>query len=80
MPKMIKLADGSEFELDDAIVAIQDSHTVVLSDDDAIFFQRQLEFIESQSYDTLYPDLEARDAFGVDSTGGAGINLSLIHI
>ena len=74
MPKMIKLADGSEFELDDAIVAIQDSHTVVLSDDDAIFFQRQLEFIESQSYDTLYPDLEARDAFGVDSTGGAGIN------
>lgn len=74
MPKMIKLADGSEFELNDAIVRIQDSASVTLSDDDAVFFQRQLEFIEAQTYDTLYPDLEARDAFGTDTTGGAGIN------
>lgn len=74
MPKMIKLADGSEFELNDAILRIMDSASVTLSDDDAVFFQRQLEFIEAQTYDTLYPDLEARDAFGVDSTGGAGVN------
>ena len=73
MPKMIKLNDGSEFELDDALVAIQNNNAVTLSDDDAVFFQRQLEFIEAQTYDTLYPDLEARDAFGVDTTGGAGI-------
>ncbi|UIU47131.1 major capsid protein [Escherichia phage SKA49] len=74
MPKMIKLADGSEFELNDAIARIQDSGTVPLNDDDAVFFQRQLEFIEAQTYDTLYPELEARAAFGVDTTGGAGVN------
>ncbi|QEG07862.1 major capsid protein [Escherichia phage Mangalitsa] len=74
MPKMIKLADGSEFELNDAIARIQDSGTVPLNDDDAVFFQRQLEFIEAQTYDTLYPELEARAAFGVDTTGGPGVN------
>lgn len=73
MPKLIKLNDGSDFELDDALVAIQSNASVTLSDDDAVFFQRQLEFIEAQTYDTLYPDLEARDALGVDTTGGAGI-------
>ncbi|WJN63690.1 major capsid protein [Erwinia phage Aioli] len=73
MPKLIKLNDGSEFELDDALVAIQSNASVTLSDDDAVFFQRQLEFIEAQTYDTLYPDLEARDALGVDTTGGAGV-------
>ena len=74
MPKMIKLADGSEFDLRDAIATIQSQNPTRLSDDDAVFFQRQLEFIEAQTYDTLYPDLEARDAFGTDTTGGAGIN------
>lgn len=72
MPKIIKLADGTDFELDEALVRIQDSGTVTLTDDDAVYFQRQLEFIEAQTYDTLYPDLEARDAFGVDTTGGPG--------
>ena len=74
MAKTVKLADGTEFVLDDAIVAIQDSASVALSDDDAVFFQRQLEFIEAQTYDTLYPELEARACFGVDTTGGPGIN------
>ena len=73
MPKMIKLADGSEFELRDAIATIQSQNPTRLSDDDAVFFQRQLEYIEAQTYDTLYPDLEARDAFGVDNTGGPGV-------
>ena len=73
MPKMVKLLDGSEFELDDALVRIQDAGTVVLNDDSAVFFQRQLEFIEAQTYDTLYPELEAREAFGVDTTGGPGV-------
>lgn len=72
--KIIKLADGSEFELRDAIANLQDSAAVVLTDDDAVFFQRQLELIEAQTYDTLYPELEAREAFGTDTTGGAGIN------
>lgn len=73
MPKIIKLLDGSEFELDEAIARLQDSASVTLSDDDAVFFQRQLEYIEQQTYDTLYPDLEAREAFGVDTTGGPGV-------
>lgn len=73
MPKMIKLSDGSEFELDDALVAIQQNAAVSLNDDDAVFFQRQLEFIEAQTYDQLYPDLEARESFGVDTSGGPGV-------
>ena len=73
MPKMIKLLDGSEFELNDAILRIQDAAPVAMSDNDAVFFQRQLEFIEAQTYDQLYPELEARAAFGVDTTGGPGV-------
>lgn len=72
MPKMIRLNDGTEFELNDAMVALQ-SQSVRLSDDDSVFFQRQLEFIEAQTYDVLYPELEAREAFGVDTSGGAGV-------
>lgn len=73
MAKMIKLADGTEFALNPAIEAIQNSQQVVLSDSDAVFMQRQLEFIEQQTYDVLYPDLEAREAFGVDTSGGPGV-------
>lgn len=73
MPKMIKLNDGTEYELKDAMMNLQ-AVSVTLSDDDAVFFQRQLEFIEVQTYDQQYPDLEARAAFGTDTTGGAGIN------
>ncbi|QHJ79816.1 MAG: hypothetical protein [Caudoviricetes sp.] len=72
MAKIIKLHDGSEFELNDAMVRLVDT-VASLNDDDAVFFQRQLEFIETQTYDTLYPDLEARESLGVDTTGGAGI-------
>ena len=76
MPKTIKLLDGSEVELNDEMTNLQSSAAlqgVVLKDDDAVFFQRQLEYIEAQTYDTLYPDLEARDAFGTDTTGGPGV-------
>lgn len=74
MSKIIKLADGTDFELDVALVRIQDSGSVTLTDDDAVFFQRQLEYIEAQTYDNLYPELEAREAFGVDTSGGPGVN------
>lgn len=77
MPKIIKLADENgvvqDVELQDQYVALQLNTATRLTDDDALFMQRQLEFIEAQSYDTLYPDLEARDAFGVDTSGGPGI-------
>ena len=43
-----------------------------LTDDDGIFFQRQLEAIEAQTYDVLYPDLEARSCFKTNTFGGAG--------
>lgn len=77
MPKIIKLADENgvlqDITLKDQYVSLQDNPSIRMSDDDALFMQRQLEFIEAQSYDTLYPDLEARDAFGVDTSGGPGI-------
>lgn len=43
-----------------------------LRDDDGMFFQRQLEAIESQTYDVLYPDLEARSCFTTNTFGGEG--------
>lgn len=73
MPKIITLTDGEEFELNDAVLALIDSSLTTLTDEDGVFFQRQLEYIETQTYDVLYPDLEARDCFGVDSTGGPGV-------
>lgn len=78
MPKIIKLADENgvmqDVKLDDQYVALLSNPASRLLDDgDALFFQRQLEFIESQSYDVLYPELEAREAFGVDTSGGPGI-------
>jgi len=87
MPKLVQLADSDfnrlnrlglelpnkEVEICDAIVAIQNSNQVSLSDADGIFFQRQLEYIEQQSYDVQYPDLEARECFSVDNSGGAGV-------
>jgi hypothetical protein len=87
MPKLVTLADSDyerlnrfgldletpSVELCDAILAIQGSAKITMSDADGIFFQRQLEYIEQQSYDVVYPDLEARDCFGVDTSGGAGV-------
>lgn len=43
-----------------------------MGDDGGAFFERQLEAIEQQTYDVLYPDLEARDCFPTNSFGGAG--------
>ncbi|MGL5015974.1 MAG: major capsid family protein [Bacteroidales bacterium] len=43
-----------------------------LTDSDGVFFQRQLEAIEAQTYDVLYPDLEARTTFKTNTFGGAG--------
>ncbi|MBG6242982.1 MAG: DUF2184 domain-containing protein [Candidatus Symbiopectobacterium sp. Dall1.0] len=73
MPKIVRLTDGEEVELTSAIENIQKSEQVTLSDSDAVFFQRQLEYIEQQSYDILYPELEARECFGVDNSGGPGV-------
>lgn len=61
----------SEVELGDAMERLVDQD-VRLSDDSGVFFQRQLEAIESQTYDVLYPDLEARECFITNVFGGAG--------
>ena len=48
---------------------------VLLGDDEGLFFQRQLEYIQAQSYDVLYPELMAREVFALNTEGGEGINL-----
>lgn len=47
---------------------------VITSDSEGLFFQRQLEYIQAQSYDVLYPDLMARNCFANNTEGGEGIN------
>jgi len=74
--RVIKLNDGTEFELNDAIDAIIQAGQVNLADSEGVFFQRQLEAIETQTYDVLYPDLEARDVFKTNTFGGAGATSS----
>ncbi len=46
---------------------------IILSDDEGVFFQRQLEYVQAQSYDVLYPDLMGRECFSLNSEGGEGI-------
>ena len=45
-----------------------------LSDDEGVFFMRQLEHIQAQSYDVLYPELKGRTLFALNTEGGEGIN------
>lgn len=74
MPKEITLADGQTVVLKDQYVAlIENPNAVQLTDSDGLFFQRQLEAIETETYDVLYPDLEAREVFITNTFGGAGI-------
>lgn len=72
MSREVKLADGSVEILNDHFEKLVDADTR-LSDNDGLFMQRQLEFIEAQSYDVLYPDLEARECFQTNTLGGAGV-------
>ena len=72
MSREVKLADGSVEILNDHFEKLVDADTR-LSDNDGLFMQRQLEFIEAQSYDVLYPDLEARECFQTNTQGGAGV-------
>ncbi|QWY14090.1 major capsid protein [Aeromonas phage pAh6.2TG] len=74
--KFFDAAQGKEVEVvlraDIARLIDQD---VRLTDSDGVFFQRQLEAIESQTYDVLYPDLEARSCFKTNTFGGAGARI-----
>lgn len=47
----------------------------VLADSEGLFFQRQLEYIQAQSYDVLYPELKGRTCFASNTEGGEGTNV-----
>lgn len=61
-----------DVELSDAVANIVASGQ--MNDDEGIFFQRQLEYIQAQSYDVLYPELKGRGLFALNTEGGEGIN------
>lgn len=63
-----------EFEISDAVENLI-NQGALLNDDEGIFFQRQLEYIQAQSYDVLYPDLMGRNCFSTNTEGGEGINV-----
>lgn len=65
--------NGTTEVLNDAVEALLNDSRVEMSDSDGLFFQRQLEAIETQTYDVLYPDLEARECFTTNTFGGAGV-------
>jgi hypothetical protein len=62
-----------EVMMNDAIENLRNQN-VFTTDDEGIFFQRQLEYIQAQSYDVLYPDLKGRTTFALNTEGGEGIN------
>jgi hypothetical protein len=62
-----------EVELTDAISAMVANGTFA-TDDEGLFFQRQLEYIQATSYDVLYPDLKGRELLTTNTEGGEGIN------
>lgn len=69
-----KATGGKEsVELSDAISAIL-SQGGLVNDSEGVFFARQLEYIQAQSYDVLYPQLKGRDIFSTNTEGGEGIN------
>lgn len=75
MAKQVTFKDenGQEqtFELRHDIAHLVDS-VETFTDSDGVFFQRQLEAIETATYDVLYADLEARECFTTNTFGGAG--------
>jgi len=84
MPKLVKInvldeatrlptGKVEEVMMNDATAAlVAVGHFV--NDDEGIFFQRQLEYIQAQSYDVLYPELMGRTCFASNTEGGEGIN------
>ena len=64
---------AEEVVLGDAVARLVDSGAI-LNDSDGVFFQRQLEYIQAQSYDVLYPNLKGREVFALNTEGGEGVN------
>ena len=66
-------AEQVDFVINDAVENLI-AQGAFANDDEGIFFQRQLEYIQAQSYDVLYPDLMGRECFSLNTEGGEGIN------
>jgi len=66
-------AEKVDFVINDAVENLI-AQGIFKTDDEGIFFQRQLEYIQAQSYDVLYPDLMGRECFSTNTEGGEGIN------
>lgn len=62
-----------EYVINDAVENLI-NQGVFATDDEGIFFQRQLEYIQAQSYDVLYPELMGRQILPLNTEGGEGIN------
>ncbi len=62
-----------DFVINDAVENLIRSGAL-LNDDEGVFFQRQLEYIQAQSYDVEYPELMGRQVFALNTEGGEGIN------
>lgn len=85
--RQFKLRDGSIVQFDGGLASVVSGPTKMTLDgaisqalgngyldaDGAFFFQRQLEYVKSKSYDVRYADLVARSLFPVSNEGGAGI-------
>tara|TARA_R110000851_G_scaffold206149_1_gene358214 strand:- start:1347 stop:2486 length:1140 start_codon:yes stop_codon:yes gene_type:complete len=60
-----------DVELSDAVTHLVSQGA--MTDDEGVFFMRQLEHIQAQSYDVLYPELKGRGLFALNTEGGEGI-------
>jgi hypothetical protein len=60
-----------DVELSDAVSVLVSNGS--MTDDEGVFFMRQLEYIQAQSYDVLYPELKGRGMFALNVEGGEGI-------
>lgn len=66
-------AEPVSFVINDAVENMI-NQGIFATDDEGIFFQRQLEYIQAQSFDVLYPELMGRVCFSLNTEGGEGIN------
>ena len=55
-----------DFVINDAVENLI-NQGVFANDDEGVFFQRQLEYIQAQSYDALYPELMGRECFALNT-------------
>lgn len=71
--RMIELNDNvSDFDLRRDLAVFVNSG--VMDADSGFFFERQLEYIQEQTYDVIYKDLMFRKVIPVNNSGGPGIS------